>query len=131
MNQEQRTGTDWKYPLEYGGGKVRMNTLEQDIRQSLFLLLNTRRGERVMRPAYGCDLAQFAFESVDYPLLMRIEGEILAAIKLYEPRVENVSVTAGRSGGEPSAEALIINVSYTIKANAVQQTLSFKLADMF
>ncbi len=132
MNSEQRVGTDWKYPLEYGGGKVLMNSLEDDIKQSLFLLLNTRRGERVMRPAYGCDLAQYAFESVDYSLLTRIEGEILASIKLYEPRVENVTVTVDNSStDELSTETLIINIAYTIKANAIQQTLGFKLSDMF
>ncbi len=124
--------SDWKFPLEYGGGSVQMNYLEQDIRQSLMLLLNTRRGERVMRPSYGCDLAQFAFESVNYSLLTRIRGEVLSAINLYEPRVENVGVTVdSSSASELSAETLIINISYTIRANAMQQTLSLRLADTF
>lgn len=124
--------TDWKYPIEYSGGRVQMNALEQDIRQSLFLLLNTRRGERVMRPNYGCDLAQFAFESVNYSLLTRIQSEVLSAIKLYEPRVENVTVTVDNSSREElSTETLIINIGYTIKATAMQQTLSFRLADTF
>ena len=124
--------TDWKYPIEYSGGRVQMNALEQDIRQSLFLLLNTRRGERVMRPNYGCDLAQFAFESVNYSLLTRIQSEVLSAIKLYEPRVENVTVTVDNSSREElSTETLMINIGYTIKANAMQQTLSFRLADTF
>lgn len=124
--------TDWKYPIEYSGGKVQMNALEQDIRQSLFLLLNTRRGERIMRPNYGCDLAQFAFESVNYSLLTRIQSEVLSAIKLYEPRVENVTVTVDNSSREElSTETLMINIGYTIKATAMQQTLSFRLADTF
>ncbi len=124
--------TDWKYPIEYSGGRVQMNALEQDIRQSLFLLLNTRRGERIMRPNYGCDLAQFAFESVNYSLLTRIQSEVLSAIKLYEPRVENVTVTVDNSSREElSTETLMINIGYTIKATAMQQTLSFRLADTF
>ena len=124
--------TDWKFPIEYSGGKVQMNPLEQDIRQSLFLLLNTRRGERVMRPNYGCNLSQFAFESVNYSLLTRIQSEVLSAIKLYEPRVENVTVTVDNSSREElSTETLIINIGYTIKATAMQQTLSFRLADTF
>ncbi|MGN1422269.1 MAG: GPW/gp25 family protein [Oscillospiraceae bacterium] len=124
--------TDWKYPIEYSGGKVQMNSLEQDIRQSLFLLLNTRRGERVMRPNYGCNLSQFAFESVNYSLLTRIQSEVLGAIKLYEPRVDNVTVTVDNSSkSELSAETLIINIGYTIRENAMQQTLSFRLADTF
>ncbi len=124
--------TDWKFPIEYSGGKVQMNPLEQDIRQSLFLLLNTRRGERVMRPNYGCNLSQFAFESVNYSLLTRIQSEVLGAIKLYEPRVDNVTVTIDNSSkSELSAETLIINIGYTIRANAMQQTLSFRLADAF
>lgn len=124
--------TDWKYPIDYGGGKVLMNTLEQDIRQSLFLLLNTRRGERVMRPGYGCDLSQFAFESVNYSLLTRIQSEVLSAISLYEPRVGNVAVTIDNGSREElTTETLVINISYTIKATAMEQTMSMKLSDAF
>ena len=126
------TRTDWKFPIEYTGGSVQMNTLEQDIRQSLFLLLNTRRGERVMRPNYGCDLSQFAFESVNYSLLTRIQSEVLTAIKLYEPRVDNVTVTVDNGSREElSAETLVINISYTIKASAMEQTMSLRLGDTF
>lgn len=85
-----------------------------------------------MRPNYGCDLAQFAFESVNYSLLTRIQSEVLSAIKLYEPRVENVTVTVDNSSREElSTETLMINIGYTIKATAMQQTLSFRLADTF
>ncbi len=102
--------------------------IDEDIKQSLYLLLNTRRGERLMRPNYGCDLSQFAFESVNYELLSLIENEILSAIKTCEPRVRNVKISIDSSDKENiSTETLIVNIEYTVKENAHEQYLSVNI----
>lgn len=126
--------TDLKFPLEYneGSGKTTMNNIEEDVRQSLLLLLGTRKGERLCRPNYGCDLAQFAFENVGFTLITRIENEILQAIDLYEPRVTNVKVSlSNNEENDLNVDALIVNIQYTIKENALKQTASFRLGEKF
>lgn len=126
--------TDLKFPLEYneGSGKTAMNNIEEDVRQSLLLLLGTRKGERLCRPNYGCDLAQFAFENVGFTLITRIENEILQAIDLYEPRVTNVKVSlSNNEENDLNVDALIVNIQYTIKENALKQTASFRLGEKF
>ena len=130
LMKEERT--DWKYPIVFNNGCTEMNSLENDIRQSLYMLLSTRKGERIMRPNYGCNLSQFAFETVNYSLLNNIRSEVITAIKLFEPRVENVNVVLDTADGSTlSAETLVINITYKIKENAREQMLSFPLKEQF
>ena len=122
--------TDIAFPVTFDeSGEARLCDVDEDIRQSLHLLLSTRRGERLMRPEYGCDLAQFAFESVNYSLISRITNEISQAIAAFEPRVEQVELSADGSG--ESSGALIINISYIVRENAHEQSLSFELGSKF
>lgn len=122
---------DAAFPLSFDeSGEVRLNDLDDDIRQSLYLLLSTRPGERLMRPEYGCDLAQFAFESVDYSLISRIRNEITQAIAHFEPRVEQVEISVDGSSSE-SADALVITISYAVRENAHEQSISFELGSKF
>lgn len=122
--------TDIAFPLTFDeNGGARLNGLDEDIRQSLVLLLSTRRGERLLRPEYGCDLTQFAFESVNYSLISRIRSEITQSIAQFEPRVDNVSVTVDGNGGD--AGALVILIEYRVRENAHEQSMSFVLGDKF
>lgn len=113
----------WQLTFDANGG-ARLNTADEDIRQSLRLLISTRRGERLMRPEYGCDLAQFAFESVDSSLISRMRGEILRSISAYEPRVDDVTVDIAPGG---SAGALIVNIGYVVRENGHEQELAIEL----
>ena len=44
---------------------TRMSNYEEDIRQSLIILLSTRTGERIHRPDYGTELYRYQFEQLD------------------------------------------------------------------
>ena len=122
--------TDIAFPLTFDeNGGARLNGLDEDIRQSLVLLLSTRRGERLLRPEYGCDLTQFAVESVNYSLISRIRSEVMQSIAQFEPRVDNVSVNVDGNGGD--AGALVILIEYRVRENAHEQSMSFVLGDKF
>ena len=60
---------------------------EEDIRQSLAILLSTRIGERVMQPKYGCDLHDMVFEPLDVGLRASLRDLIEVAILYFEPRI--------------------------------------------
>lgn len=96
--QKSFLGTGWAFPptFNYGSGTVNMASEVLDIEQSLTILLNTRPGERVMRPDYGCALDDLIFEPVDEGILTYIKDLITNAILYYEPRVNllNVSISA-------------------------------------
>lgn len=67
----------------------------QAVRQALLLLLSTRPGERVLRPAYGCDLHQLVFEPNDETTAGIAIDHVRQAILRWEPRVEIVDLDAG------------------------------------
>jgi uncharacterized protein len=60
-------GTGWAFPPEFdrNAGAVQMVSGEEDINQSLNILLSTSLGERVMQARYGCNLHDFVFEPLN------------------------------------------------------------------
>lgn len=65
---------------------------DEDIRQSLWVLLSCAPGERIHRPDYGCDLRKYAFEVMDTAAQTLLRNEIERAVILWEPRISLVSV---------------------------------------
>jgi phage baseplate assembly protein W len=82
-------GIGWKFPPEFDR-KTKSVTLvseEQDIRESLFILMSTRPGERVLQPEYGCDLSVLNFENINEGLINRASEIIHDAVLHFEPRI--------------------------------------------
>lgn len=64
-----------------------MSEGEQDILESLRILLSTRLGERVMLPKFGCDLANMSFQSISSSFLTYLKDIVRTAIRSHEPRI--------------------------------------------
>jgi phage baseplate assembly protein W len=77
-------------------GNVIMVSAEEDIRQSLFILLSTSPGERVMQPNFGCGLKNQVYENINESTVTILKDMIGRAILFYEPRVilENIVTDA-------------------------------------
>jgi len=83
-------GTGWSFPPEFTKDPclVKMVSDEEDIDQSLKILLSTRHGERRMQPEYGCNLDILLFEPINTTLLTLVKDLIEKAILYHEPRVD-------------------------------------------
>ncbi len=82
-------GTGWSFPPEFSKrGKVSMVSAEEDIRQSLLILLSTSHGERVMQPSFGCGLKHHVYENIDESTITLLKDLITRAILFFEPRVK-------------------------------------------
>ena len=92
-------GRGWKYPVTFRESHktVMLSQYEQDIRESLNILLSTERGERVMRPEYGTNIRDLLFEPLDVSTATLVGEEIKKAILLNEPRVFVESVILSES----------------------------------
>lgn len=110
-------GTGWGFPPEFNKyGAVRKVSAEEDIRESLFILLSTDPGERVMQPTYGCGLKTQIFEEINETAVTVIVDLIKRAILFFEPRilVENIRVDSDNS--EDILNGLIkINITYIVR----------------
>jgi uncharacterized protein len=95
-------GKGWAFPPSFDREEqtVTMATAEEDIRQSLYILLYTIPGERVMLPDYGCFLHNHVFDLMGETLITHLKGLIEHAILFFEPRVvlEEIAITIADSG---------------------------------
>lgn len=74
-------------------GRFRMCSQEEDIREAVRLILFTGRGERAMRPQFGCGIRKYAFSSMGMIDQKGMEEEVRAALVRYEPRIKQIEVT--------------------------------------
>lgn len=69
-------------------GRVGMSEMEQDIKESIYILLATAPGERVMRPEFGCGIHDLVFSSMSTVTMGLFESRIREAINRWEARVD-------------------------------------------
>ncbi len=117
-------GKGWAFPpaFDLAEQTVAMVTAEEDIRESLQILLATIPGERVMLPDYGCLIHQHVFDVLGETLFTEIKGLIGHAILHYEPRInlENISYSE-----DPYEGRLLIELEYTIIQTNARSNLVF------
>ena len=94
-----------------------MVSLEEDIRESLSILLSTLPGERVMQPTFGCGLNALVFENITESSVTKIKDLVERAILFFETRItlESIEVLS-----EEVNDGLIkIQLEYTIYPQSI------------
>ncbi|NEQ45472.1 MAG: GPW/gp25 family protein [Leptolyngbya sp. SIOISBB] len=100
-----------------------MADAEEDIRQSLTILLSTELGERVMRPTFGWKRNALLFEPLSTTFATYLKRELETAILFYEPRIDLNRVSFEVS---TSVEGLIeIRLDYTIRTTNSRSNLVY------
>jgi phage baseplate assembly protein W len=96
-NTNSFLGTGWAFPPAFNKdtGTIDLVSDQEDIRQSLNILLSTSLGERVMQPKYGCNLNDYLFEPLNSSVVGYIKDLVEHAILFYEPRIlaDKIEVT--------------------------------------
>ena len=105
----------WGFPPTFsqGGKGVQRSWGEQDLHDSLRLLLSTRPGEHPIYPDFGCALDEFMFQQMDQNMINLIHYRVSRSIESYEDRIilEDVEIEPDESEGR-----LILHIHYTLKA---------------
>jgi phage baseplate assembly protein W len=107
-------GVGWDFPVGLDEqGKIKLARYEESIRQSIWIILGTARGERVMRPDFGCGIHDLVFAVHTSGTAGQIAIEVRRALLQWEPRIQvlDVQVDSGAAVGE-----LLINIRYQIRA---------------
>ncbi len=109
-------GRGWKFPVEVdqATGRIKMSEGEEDIRESIRIILGTSKGERMMRPEFGCELRDFVFGITDVTTLRLLENKIKESITVWEPRVEDVRVNVDLD--DEVAGKLNIAITYMVRS---------------
>lgn len=117
INIDENTflGRGWSFPPAFTRGEsgVKMVDEEEDIKQSLEILLSTIKGERVMQPDYGANMQEFLFEPLNVSFAQRMSTKIERAILFYEPRIKTNDINFNQDNENGLVE---IKIDYTIIA---------------
>ena len=92
---EEFIGSGWAFPLRTDAtGRIALVSREQEIEESMRLILGTAIGERPMRPEFGCEIHDYVFESADAETAARVAAAVRASLRRWEPRIEVRDVVA-------------------------------------
>lgn len=127
MENEKKSflGTGWKFPPEFNEilYDVERVSEEDDIQESLEILLSTSPGERTMYPEYGCGIRNLVFESMDESVLTLLKQIIKRAVLFFEPRVELNNIDFDTEKYFEGVLGIILN--YTVIATNTRSNLVF------
>ncbi len=109
-------GKGWGFPPGFSqdGQDVHCVAEQQDIQQSLQILLNTAQGERIMREDFGCDLQRFMFEEISQSMVNNMTRLITDAVLYYETRIVVNAINVDESS--QTQGLLMIAIDYTVRS---------------
>ena len=110
----------WPFlPLPQSGQLV-YPTLERSVRDSIRIILTTRRGEQLMRPRFGAGLQNFLEDGNTVLVRRQIQSAILDNLSAYETRI-----VVDRVDVDPvpdAASQVHVQIYYRLlRTNAAQQ----------
>jgi phage baseplate assembly protein W len=117
-------GQGWKFPIVPGPtGALAWSASDDNVEQSLRLLVLTRIGERVMRGSFGSRLGELVFRPGSAQNLRAIEAAVQSAIAKFEPRAEVLDVTAEADAVDPTQ--ITVALSYRVRRTNTRDNLVF------
>lgn len=111
----EHLGVGWKFPLAVGPtGGLELSRYEEDVREAIWIILATARGERQMEPRFGCGIHELVFASINAATVAEIATRVRDALTEWEPRIDLLDVTVEAPAGQESL--LLIRVDYRIRS---------------
>jgi phage baseplate assembly protein W len=109
-------GSGWNFPVSLDGdGQVMMAPdPEEGISQSIWTILGTSPGERMMRPDFGCGIHDMVFGLNNAATASAVAGAVRDALAVWEPRIDVLDVYAVPDPAHPSL--LLIEINYQVRS---------------
>jgi uncharacterized protein len=104
-------GRGWAVPLfPAREGGLAYSEGPEKVRQSIFIILDTEPGERIMRPSFGCGLRRYLMKPNNTATRTLIQRDVETALASWEPRI-SVSNVAVEPGEDPAL--VLIQIEYS------------------
>jgi phage baseplate assembly protein W len=120
----QIIGAGWRFPLlpDAAGGLSYVDG-DQNVEQSLKILLLTGLGQRMMRPDFGTQAPRMVFAPGSVQYLGLLENSIREAVRDWEPRIDLEEVSAEVN---PLDETQVtVQIGYRIRQTNTRSNLVF------
>jgi phage baseplate assembly protein W len=117
-------GVGWAFPVGVDArGRIALARQERDIEEAIQIILLTPKGQRVMRPEFGCQIHDLMFAPNDATTAGLAAYYVEEALGMWEPRIHVKEVNA-RPDPENQGR-LLIDISYEVKATHDSRSLVF------
>jgi phage baseplate assembly protein W len=107
-------GSGWPFPIRPGTDNLRFQGGEEKIRQSIWLILSTAPGERLMLPEFGCGIHDLVFEANTASLRAIVQTRVREALDRWEARIDVLDVQVQTPPEQRNY--LLIRIDYRIRA---------------
>ena len=108
-------GVGWGFPVKKDEETNRLSLAvhEDSIKQAIRIIISTAKGERVMRPDFGCGIHELVFAPNDAATRGLAESHVSEALRVWEPRIEVLDISVRAAGAQ--REAMNINIDYRVR----------------
>ncbi|NES84399.1 MAG: GPW/gp25 family protein [Moorea sp. SIO2B7] len=107
-------GVGWTSPVELDeNGQIKVAKYEDSVRQSIWMILSTAKGERVMRPDFGCDIHDKVFAPNSLGTVGQIVSDVRNSLIEWEPRIDVLDVDTISDSSQPNV--ILIQVNYQVR----------------
>jgi uncharacterized protein len=117
-------GVGWAYPVGVDArGRIALARQEVDVEQAMRMIIMTPKGQRLMRPEFGCHIHELLFAPNDGGTAALASRYVQDALGMWEPRIHVLNVHAAPDPDD--ASCLLIEITYQLKATNDQRSLVF------
>lgn len=115
-----------KFPIQINPATGRFVESEdaESIRESVYLILMTQKGEHPIRKQSGSTILSYPFMDLSSTRIHMLEREVRDTLLRQEPRICDVEVHAVK---EPEEENLMIQVTYQVKETGEMNSLELRV----
>ena len=107
-------GVGWTSPVQLDDNdRIKVARYEETVRQSIWMILSTAKGERIMRPDFGCDIQEKVFAPNSLGTVGQIVSDVRDALIEWEPRIDVLDVDTIPDASQPNV--ILIQVNYQIR----------------
>ena len=107
-------GAGWAFPLATDAtGGIALVSKDREIQESIRLILGTARGERPMRPEFGCRIHDRVFGPANSATAGQVVYDVREALERWEPRIDLVDVAV--SFDRVDDGVLYIDITYAVR----------------
>lgn len=108
-------GRGWHFPPQLDErGTMALTSDQDEIEQSIRIILGTVPGQRVMRPEFGCRIHELVFDPNSLDTAATARRYVAESLGRWEPRINLRQVDIRPDPDEPSC--LLISIQYQIEA---------------
>jgi phage baseplate assembly protein W len=117
-------GSGWKFPPRLDNrGRIELVHQEDDVEEAIRMILLTRKGERPMRPEFGCEIHDLVFAPNDAATAGLARRFVTESLKRWEPRIRVLNVHTAPD--RQNRERLMINIDYEVIVTQDRRNLVF------